>query len=105
MRPPPAAAPGPGAAGPPSWYLSTSRVTATPSSSAKAARSAAVRKVISPSMAKVASCCWAAAAPAISWPISWTMRLASASSQKAEKRSENRCGSGATEASAAGEIR
>ena len=64
-----------------------------------------MRKVISPSMAKVASGCLAAAAPAISRPISWTIRLASASSQKAEKRSENRCGSGATDASAAGEIR
>ncbi|MDQ0822822.1 hypothetical protein QFZ79_000562 [Arthrobacter sp. V4I6] len=47
----------------PSWYLSTSRVTAAPSSSAKAARSAAVRNMISPSMAKVASFCLAAVAP------------------------------------------
>ena len=60
MRPPPAVLSA-GASGPPSWYLSTSRVTATPSSSAKAARSAAVRKVISPSKAKVARGCLAAA--------------------------------------------
>src|SRR6478735_8068629 len=90
---------------PASWYLSTSRVTSTPSSSANAALSAAVRNVMSPSIAKVASFCRAAAAPTMSLPTSCTIRPASASSQKAEKRSANRPGSGDTAASADGEIR
>jgi len=74
------------------------------SSSAKAARSAAEANRTSPSSAKVATRLPARLAPVISAPTSLTSRAATASSQRAESRSGERCGSGATAASAAGEI-
>jgi hypothetical protein len=61
-------------------------------------------KRISLSMAKVASRCLAAAAPVMSSPTSRTSLAASASSQRADSWSGDRAGSGATAASAVGEI-
>ena len=52
----------------------------------------------------VASGLLARAAPLMSAPVSRTSRAASASSQRADSRSGDRAGSGATAASAAGEI-
>src|SRR6266496_2517541 len=87
-----------------SWYLPISVVTALASSWAKAARSAAVAKRTWPSIAKVARRLRALVAPTISVPTSCTSRPATASSQRADSRSGERAGSGATAASAAGEM-
>jgi hypothetical protein len=70
----------------------------------KAARSAAEANRTWPSMANVASRRPALADPVMRSPTSLTSCAASASSQPAESRSGARAGSGATAASAAGEI-
>ena len=74
------------------------------SSSVKAARSAAEANRTWPSMANVASRRPALADPVMRSPTSLTSCAASASSQPADSRSGAFAGSGATAASAAGEI-
>ncbi len=92
----------PGAAS--SWYLETRPLTASASSAANAARSFADAKRTSLSMPRVASGLPAALAPVMSSPTSRTRRPATASSQRAERWSGARDGSGATADSAVGEI-
>src|SRR5215213_68111 len=92
----------PGAAS--SWYFATRPLTASASSAANAARSAAEANLTSLSMPRVASGLPAALAPVMSSPTSRTMRPATASSQRAERWSGSRDGSGATADRALGEI-
>src|SRR6185437_12087709 len=86
------------------WYLPISPVSASMSSPTNAARSAGFANRTSASSPNVASGWLARAAPLMSVPVSRTSRAASASSQRADSRSGDRAGSGATGASAAGEI-
>jgi hypothetical protein len=74
------------------------------SSPTNAARSAGFANRTSASSPNVASGLPARAAPLMSAPVSRTSRAASASNQRADSRSGDRAGSGATAASAAGEI-
>jgi hypothetical protein len=87
-----------------SWYFATRPFTASASSAANAARSLADANRTSLSIPSVASGLPAALAPVMSSPTSRTMRPATASSQRAERWSGSRDGSGATADSAVGEI-
>jgi len=87
-----------------SWYFATSPLTAVASSAANAARSFAEANRTSLSIPSVASVWPASPAPLISSPTSRTRRPATASSQRAERWSGSRDGSGATSARAVGEI-
>ena len=86
------------------WYRAARSFTVSLSSRANSARSAAEAKTIWLSMANVATGWPAARARVISSPTSPTSRAARASSHRAESWSEDRPGSGATAARAAGEI-
>ena len=92
----------PGAAA--SWYFATRPLTASASSAANAARSAADANRTSLSIPSVASGLPAAPAPVMSSPTSPTSRPATASSQRAERWSGSRDGSGATADRAVGEM-
>src|SRR4051794_26889149 len=92
----------PGAAS--SWYFATRRLTESASSAANAARCFADAKRTSLSIPRVASGLPAALAPVMRSPTSRTRRPATASSQRAERWSGSRDGSGATDDRAVGEI-
>src|SRR6478672_6154156 len=92
----------PGAAS--SWYFATRPLTAFFRSTANAARSFADANRTSLSIPRVASGLPAALARVMSSPTSRTMRPATASSQRAERWSGSRDGSGATADRAVGEI-
>src|SRR6202035_2137118 len=86
------------------WYLLIIPASASLSSPKNAARSAGLANRTSASSPNVASGLLARAAPLMSAPVSRTSRAASASNQCADSRSGDRAGSGATAASAPGEI-
>src|SRR3981081_1646952 len=89
---------------PSSWYFATRPLTASANSTANAARSFADANRTSLSIPRVASGLPAALAPVMSSPTSRTRRPATASSQRAERWSGSRDGSGATADRAVGEI-
>ena len=86
------------------WYRAARSLIVSLSSWANSARSAAEANLISLSMANVATGWPAARDRVISSPTSRTSLAARASSHRADSWSGDRSGSGATMASAAGEI-
>src|SRR5205823_3919285 len=87
-----------------SWYFATRPLTASASSAAKAARSLADANRTSLSIPRVATGLPASLDRVMSSPTSRTSRLATASSQRAERWSGSREGSGATSDNAFGEM-
>ena len=92
------------ACGRPSWYLADEWVTDWASSSANAARSAAVAKRTSPSSAKVATRCGPWLHPPESVPTSRTSRAAERHQPGRRRGRGNETGPARASASAAGEM-